>query len=214
MTSVSCPVTEPTRTSRRIQVLVNLAGAANAAWFGWASLSYYVHTHRLVGALFFVEQACFVVAFLVRHAARTVDQSLRSWLLAAGGTFGGLLLRPAGIHQTWGVRAGGILQVAGLVAVIMSLVVLGRSFGFLAADRGVVTRGPYAVARHPVYAGYLMIQVGYVLQAVSWRNVIVVLAVTGCNVGRALAEERVLGASASYGRYRQRVRWRILPGVW
>ena len=211
---MSCLATEPTRKNRGIQVLVNLAGAASAAWFARDSLTYYLHTHRLVGALFVVEQTWFVMAFLVRHSARTVDQRLRSWLVAAGGTFGGLLLRPAGIHPIWGVRAGTILQIAGLVVVIAALAVLGRSFGFLAADRGVVTRGPYGVVRHPVYAGYLVILVGYVLQAVSWRNVVVVLAVTGCNVGRALAEERVLSASASYDRYRERVRWRLLPRVW
>jgi protein-S-isoprenylcysteine O-methyltransferase Ste14 len=211
---MACLATEPAWMRRGIQVMVNLAGAASAAWFARATLTYYLHTHRLVGALVFVEQAWFVAAFLLRHRARAVDQSLLSWLAAAGGTFGGLLLRPAGIHQVWGVRTGFVLQVAGLAVVIVSLMVLGRSFGFLAADRGVVTRGPYAVARHPVYAGYLVIQVGYVLQAISWRNVVVVLAVTACNVGRALAEERVLGASASYARYRKRVRWRLCPGVW
>ena len=199
---------------RGIQVAVNLTGAAGAAWFARASLAYFAQTHRLIGALFCIEQTWFVAAFLLRRPAQSVDQSLPSWLFAAGGTFGGLLLRPTGSHPLWGVRTGFIVQVTGLVVVIVSLFALGRSFGFVAADRGLITRGPYRVARHPMYAGYLMIQVGYVLQAISWRNIIVVLAVTGCNVGRALAEERVLGASASYPSYRERVRWRLLPGIW
>jgi protein-S-isoprenylcysteine O-methyltransferase Ste14 len=211
---MSCLTTERAGRRRCIQVTVNLAGAASAAWFAQATLTYYLHTHRLIGALFFVEQAWFVGAFLLRRPARTADQSLRGWLAAAGGTFGGLLLRPAGIHLLWGVRAGFILQIAGLVVVIVSLLVLGRSFGMIAADRGVVTRGPYAVTRHPVYGGYLLIQAGYLLQAISWRNVVVVLAVTGCNIGRALAEERVLGPSANYDAYRKRVRWRLVPGIW
>jgi len=193
---------------------VNLAGAASAAWFARASLAYFAETHRLIGALFCIEQTWFVAAFLLRRPAQSVDLSLPSWLFAAGGTFGGLLLRPAGSHALWGVRAGFILQVTGLVVVIVSLFALGRSFGFVAADRGLVTRGPYRVARHPIYAGYLTIQVGYLLQAISWRNIIVVLAVTACNVGRALAEERVMGASASYTSYREQVRWRLLPGIW
>jgi protein-S-isoprenylcysteine O-methyltransferase Ste14 len=125
-----------------------------------------------------------------------------------------LLLRPTGIHAVWGVRAGFVLQLAGLVLVIGSLVALGRSFGFVAADRGVVTRGPYALVRHPVYVSYLLIEVGYVAQALSWRNVAVVICVTACNIGRIVAEEKVLSGSTDYLRYRESVRFRLLPGLW
>jgi protein-S-isoprenylcysteine O-methyltransferase Ste14 len=65
-----------------------------------------------------------------------------------------------------------------------------------------------------VYTGYLMIQVGYVLQSVSWWNVAVVLFVTGCNVGRALAEERLLATSKEYEAYQRKVQWRLLPRIW
>src|SRR5215469_16205737 len=199
---------------RALRILVNLAGAVSAAWFAQASIAYFVQTHRLIGGLFCIEQLWFVVAFLIRRPARAVSQRLTSYLLAAGGTFGGLLLRPNGIHALWAVRAGFVLQVAGLILVIGSLVVLGRSFGFVAADRGVVTRGPYAVVRHPIYASYLLIQVGYLAQAVSWRNVAVVICVTACNIGRIIAEERVLSGAPAYRNYRQAVRFRFLPGLW
>jgi protein-S-isoprenylcysteine O-methyltransferase Ste14 len=198
---------------RSVRIAVNLIGAAGAAWFAQASFASYLHTHRLIGALFFVEQIWFAGAFLLRRPASAVSPRLTSWLLAAGGTFGGLLFRPAGIHLLWGVRAGFVLQVAGLVVAIASLVALGRSFGFVAADRGVVTRGPYAVVRHPVYAGYLLIQTGYVLQAMSWRNVAVLAFATACNIGRTVAEERVLCGSQQYRQYRERVRWRLIPGL-
>ncbi|SRR5260370_2280962 len=196
------------------RVLVNLAGAASAALFARASLEFYLHTHRLIGGLFFLEQAWFVIAFLVRRPARSVATSGTPWLLAAAGTFGGLLLRPSGAHPALGVTAGLALQIAGLVLAITALVVLGRSFGFVAADRGLVIRGPYAVIRHPVYAAYLLIQVGYLLQSLSWRNAAVVALVTCANAGRAVAEERLLATSASYETYRQRVRWRLIPGLW
>jgi protein-S-isoprenylcysteine O-methyltransferase Ste14 len=193
---------------------VNLLGAACAAWFARASLEFYLHTHRLIGAAFCVEQAWFVIAFLVRRPPRAVGRHLGNWLLAAGGTFGGLLFRPEGAHPQWGVEAGLSLQLIGLAFAILSLAALGRSFGFVAADRGLVTRGPYSVIRHPVYAAYVLIQVGYLLQAVSARNVVVLAFVICCNAGRAVAEERVLAGSSAYGQYRHRVRWRMLPGVW
>jgi protein-S-isoprenylcysteine O-methyltransferase Ste14 len=104
--------------------------------------------------------------------------------------------------------------VVGLVIAITSLAALGRSFGFVAADRGLRGSGPYAVVRHPVYASYLLIQSGYVLQSQSLRNILVVAFVTACNIGRALAEEELLGTSPAYQAYRERVRWRLIPYLW
>jgi protein-S-isoprenylcysteine O-methyltransferase Ste14 len=200
---------------RSATILVNLLGAAGAALFARASRQYYWHTHRLIGAAFFIEQIWFVAAFLIRRTPGAVSRHPGSWLLAAGGTFGGVLFRPAGAHPGWGVATGLGLQVPGLAIAIVSLLALGRSFGFVAADRGLVTRGPYAVVRHPVYAAYMVIQSGYLLQAISPRNIAVLVLATGCNAGRAIAEERVLAASsAAYEAYRRRVRWRLLPGLW
>lgn len=52
------------------------------------------------------------------------------------------------------------------------------------------------------------------LQSISLRNVVVMLVVCGCNVGRALREERFLVTSGPYDDYRTTVPWRLLPGVW
>lgn len=199
---------------RAVRTVVNLVGAAGAALFARATLLYYLHTHRLVGVVFLAEQAWFVLAFLIRRPAREVARGPGAWLLAAAGTFGGLLYRPAASELPGGPQAGLVLQVAGLALAIVSLLALGRSFGFVAADRGLVTRGPYAVVRHPVYAAYLVIQAGYVLEATTWRNVVVLAAVTACNAGRALAEERVLARSPAFAAYQRRVRFRLIPFAW
>lgn len=199
---------------RLIRIAVNVTGAAFAALFARASLRFYLSTHSLVGGLFVIEQTWFAVAFLIRRPSRAVSRKLGNWLLAGGGTFGGLLLRPNAAHPSWGVPAGFGLQLAGLVIVIVSLLALGRSFGFVAADRGIKTRGPYAVVRHPVYAAYLLIQCGYVLQSVSVRNIAIFAFVSACNVGRALAEERLLAESASYRAYQRHVRWKLIPFLW
>jgi len=199
---------------RGIRIGLNLAGAAGAAYFARATLEYYLQTRRLIGAAFFAEQMWFVIAFLVRRPARASSARLRDWVLAFAGTFGGVLLRPAGLHRPCGVAAGLGLQLGGLAICVASLAALGRSFGFVAADRGLVTRGPYRIVRHPVYAAYVVIQAGYVLQSVSARNIVIVIVATGCNIGRALAEERLLAMSAGYAAYRARVRWRLFPGLW
>jgi protein-S-isoprenylcysteine O-methyltransferase Ste14 len=98
--------------------------------------------------------------------------------------------------------------------VATSILTLGRSFGFAAADRGVVTRGIYTVVRHPMYASYLLLESGYLLQSLSVPNATILVIGTLCNGGRALAEERLLANNAEYSAYRRRVRRRIIPGVW
>jgi protein-S-isoprenylcysteine O-methyltransferase Ste14 len=199
---------------RAARVAANLVGAIGAGWFAWDTLRFYLHTHRLIGAAFFAEQMWVVCAYLIRRPARAVTRRTADWLLAFGGTFGGVLFRPVGSHPEWGVRVGLVVQLVGLAMCVVSFLALGRSFGFAAADRGLVRRGPYAIVRHPIYASYLLLQGGYVLQSISIRNALVMVFITACNIGRANAEDRVLAANELAADYRQRVRWRMVPGVW
>ncbi len=150
----------------------------------------------------------------VRHRPPSVDRAVRVCVNLAGSAFAAWFAQASFEYFVQTHRLIVVLQLAGLILVIGSLAALGRSFGFVAADRGVVTRGPYAVVRHPVYASYLLIQGGYVVQAASWRNLVVLIFAMACNIGRIIAEEKVLSGSPAYRAYRQRVRFRILPGLW
>lgn len=202
------------RATFTIRISANLVAAFGAALFLRAGLGYFQRTHSLIGAIFVAEETWVVVAYLVRRPARVVSQRPLDWLLAFGGTFGGVLLRPDGAHPHWGVVAGFDVQMVGLVICVTSFYALGRSFGFAAADRGLKETGAYSIVRHPIYASYFFLQIGYVLQSLSWSNALVVMFICSCNVGRALVEERLLESSSPYDEYRSRVRWRLLPGVW
>ena len=202
------------RAERPLRITLNLVGAAGAALFAWSTLQFYLRTHRLIGGAFFVEQMWVVIAYLIRRPARVVSRRLGDWLFAFGGTFGGVLFRPVAGSPQWGVNAGLALQLLGLAICVWSFLALGRSFGFVAADRGLVRRGPYAVVRHPIYASYFLLQSGYLLQSMSLRNAVVMVLVSSCNIGRALAEDRMLATGQQYDAYRRRVRWRLVPGVW
>jgi protein-S-isoprenylcysteine O-methyltransferase Ste14 len=202
------------RSARVSRITLNVVGAAGAAYFANATLQFYLQTHRFIGAAFFAEQMWVVVAYLIRRPARTVSRRVDDWLLAFGGTFGGVLFRPFGAHLTWGVEIGLGVQVLGLGMCVVSFLALGRSFGFAAADRGLVSRGPYAIVRHPIYASYLLLQSGYLLQSLSVWNALVMVMVTTCNVGRVRAEDRLFATNEMFGAYRVQVRWRLVPGVW
>jgi protein-S-isoprenylcysteine O-methyltransferase Ste14 len=199
---------------RLIRITANLIGAAGAAFFAQATLQAYLENHQLIGPAFFAEQMWVVIAYLIRRPARAVSRRMTDWLLAFGGTFGGVLFRPDGAHPPWGLTAGLVVQLFGLALCVTSFLALGRSFGFVAADRGLVKRGPYAIVRHPIYASYLFLQAGYVLQSISIRNALVMVFASGCNVGRAMAEDRMLATNDHYAEYRSQVTWRLIPGVW
>jgi protein-S-isoprenylcysteine O-methyltransferase Ste14 len=199
---------------RILRVCANVVGAASAAVFAYSSLHFYLQSHRPIGIVFSVQQTLVAVAYLIRRPARRVTRRLDDWCLAFTGTFIGVLLRPDGEHPTWGIWAGTLLQLVGVAVVAVCILTLGRSFGFAAADRGVVTRGAYSVVRHPMYASYLLLESGYLLQSLSVRNAAIVVIGTLCNGGRALAEERLLATNRDYLAYRRRVRRRVIPGVW
>ena len=204
----------PSRAQPVIRTAANLVGATGAAIFARATLQLDLRTHSWIGAVFLVEQTWVVIVYLVRRPASAVSRRLGDWLLAFGGTFGGVAFRPDGAHLHWGVSVGLWVQLLGLGICVVSFFALGRSFGFAPADRGLVTRGPYGLVRHPIYASYLLLQSGYLLQSLSVRNALVMLFASGCNMGRVMAEERLLVSSAQYGTYRSQVRWRLVPSIW
>jgi hypothetical protein len=177
---------------------VNVAGAAGAALFAQASPQFYLRTHSLIGGVFLVEQAWVVIAFLVRRPPSAVALDPRSWLLAFGGTFAACCSGLPPRTRTGGLRLGLASSWLALPsASCRSSPWDARTASWLPTGPGDL--GPYAVVRHPVYASYLMIQSGYVLQSISPRNFLVMVLASGCNVGRALMEERLLTGSPPYG---------------
>jgi protein-S-isoprenylcysteine O-methyltransferase Ste14 len=194
------------------RLATDVIGAVVVLAFARATIRSYEQTHRLIGAVFIVQQVCVAVAFLVRSAPRSVSHRPWDWLTTLGGSFGGFLLRPGGVQAAF--TAGSILQIVGLTVWMFSFFSLGRSFGLVAADRGVTTRGPYRIIRHPLYASYMVTQLGYLLQSASIWNGAVLAFTWTCQVARALSEERLLATVPAYGRYRERVRWRLIFGVW
>ena len=85
------------------------------------------------------------------------------------------------------------------------------------AERGhaVVTTGPYAVVRHPMYAGLVLVMIGLALWLGSTAGALAALVPIALLAIRILVEERVLRQSLpGYADYADSVRWRLVPGLW
>jgi protein-S-isoprenylcysteine O-methyltransferase Ste14 len=142
-----------------------------------------------------------------------VSKRRLDWFAAYAGWFTSFLVRFGGYHPAWGVEVGFWVQVAGLLLWAWAFAMLGRSYGIVAADRGLATRGPYALVRHPLYTAYIVGGVGYLLQSLSIWNAAVDLSAVAWQLIRIHAEERHL-AGPAYDAYRTRVRRRLCPGLW
>jgi protein-S-isoprenylcysteine O-methyltransferase Ste14 len=170
-------------------------------------------TGHVTGMLLVASEGLVVALTLVRRSAGTVDRTWQARLLTMCATFGPPLVRPAafaGAPQSVTVAVTAI----GLIIVVLGKMSLGRSFGLTPANRGVVSTGMYRFVRHPIYLGYLITHVGFVVaNPITWNLALLVVADLALML-RAAFEERTLAADPAYRDYMQRVRWRVVPGVY
>jgi protein-S-isoprenylcysteine O-methyltransferase Ste14 len=100
------------------------------------------------------------------------------------------------------VLAGDFVALVACVWLLAAVLVLGRCFGVLPEARGLVTRGPYGVVRHPVYLGELAACAGLLLAAPTTWNLFVAAVFVGAQALRMRLEENELGAHfPEYARY-------------
>ncbi len=160
------------------------------------------------------ESYTLVLVLVARRAARR-DLSIPALAATLYATFFVVMLQPQGTSHLLPEWAGAGLQLASMAWQFTAKVFLGRSFGLLPAQRGLVTAGPYRIVRHPIYFGYLIGHIGFLLANFTWRNAAVLALLYAAQVVRIRREEAILAATdAGYPGYQQRVRWRLLPFVY
>jgi protein-S-isoprenylcysteine O-methyltransferase Ste14 len=176
-------------------------------------LADFLHTGRVTGLLLLASESLVVVLTLLRRRAQFVDRSAVAAAVTIISIAAIPLLRPVSALPPVADLVTAIVSALGLALVVVGKITLGRSFGLVPANRGVVVRGPYTFVRHPIYTGYLVTHVAFVVAHPSPWNVIVLVVGDTALIVRALMEERALSADAAYQGYCQRVGWHLVPGV-
>lgn len=184
-------------------------------WFLLAIASYQIWTATgqisSLGLVLVNAVMCFF--FLTRRASTDISDRGADWVVAFATVGLAMFFRPYHSEGTALAVVSVPLKAVGVGGLLVSLVSLGRSLGIVPANRGIKRSGSYRIIRHPVYASELVFSIGYVLDNTSARNLVLVVLVTGGQVYRLLAEERLLSKDTAYREYMKTVRYRLLPGL-
>ena len=173
----------------------------------------FLQTGHITGLLMLTSEAIVVVLTIVRRRAKAVDHSVAAAIVTTISLAGPPLVRASAESALLPDAATAALSFAGLCLVIAGKVVLGRSFGLVPANRGVVASGPYLLVRHPIYSGYLITHIGFLLAHPSVWNMVLLGVADAALIVRALYEERILVRDERYREYCSRVGWHLVPGV-
>jgi protein-S-isoprenylcysteine O-methyltransferase Ste14 len=192
------------------------ARAACAALFTLLSINLlgeFLRTGHITGMLLLTSESLIVVLTVARRRAHVVDRSFVAAAMTTLSVAGPPLLRASASAPLAGDGVTAAISSAGLILVIVAKLTLGRSFGIAPANRGVVARGPYSIVRHPIYTGYVITHMAFVMAHPTAWNLAVVLIADSALIVRALLEERVLASDSTYQVYCTRVAWHLVPGV-
>lgn len=116
-----------------------------------------------------------------------------------------------------GVVLGDLMMVTGFLVVFYVFRENSYTSGIIEVteEQRVISTGPYAVVRHPMYAGALIMLIGIPLALGSWWGMLVNVPMVAAIIWRLLDEEKFLvGKLPGYAEYLARVRYRIAPFVW
>jgi protein-S-isoprenylcysteine O-methyltransferase Ste14 len=200
--------------SQRGSRLLNVLLVALFLGFAYANLARWLETGRPVGLGAVLLEGFTAFLFVARRSPLATSHRPLAWVAAALGAFTMLGARPVADPHAGPYALLEIVQLVGFGVVIVALGTLGRSFGIVAANRGVKTQGLYGLVRHPAYTGYLVSYLGYVAENPSSRNGILLVVATGAQIVRMSEEERMLRTDRAYREYLSRVSHRLVPFVY
>ncbi len=160
--------------------------------------------------------ATLIVLLLVRSVPKAKAGSLIPRVTALAGTFAALLFLglPSADMSTETAILSSVLIFVGLALTTYAFLYLGRAFSIMPEARRLVTRGPYAIVRHPVYLFEEISIVGIMLQHTQpWAALLLVVHLA-IQLARLVNEEKVLSAAfPEYAAYAAKTA-RLIPGIY
>ena len=191
------------RLAERI-VLIVLAGSV--IWRLWPVLSLHPHIVLLLAS------EISAVVFLLIQRKGSWSSSFYTTFIAFAGTGAALCVTPSGTTLAPDYITAPLIWVGTAIALAAKLS-LRRSFGLVPANRGVKKGGAYRFVRHPMYTGYVLNHIGFLMLFFSAWNLVIYATCWVLLYLRAIEEERFLLKDPEYVDYANSVKARIVPGL-
>jgi len=164
-----------------------------------------------INILLLISEALPVILILIRKPG-AVSTHGYAWAIAIVGTFTPLLVQPR--HPALLLEPlSAMLMSVGLFTNVAAKLCLNRSFGIVAGNRGVKRTGPYRFIRHPMYFGYMITHIGFLITHPSSWNIAAYAVTWTAFILRIRAEETFLLEDPEYRSYAEQVRYRLIPGL-
>ena len=200
---------------RHLDAIEKYAIVARFGFLSYRMLVAYQQTGSTANLIYLFDQLLVVGFLLFRRPTEDISRNAGDWAVAMGGTFLPLLVEPT----TTGISllpapVAMFFMLFGTMIHLYAKLILRRSFGVVAANRGVKTSGPYRFVRHPMYSGYVMTQAAFLLTGFNLYNAALIGACWMFLVLRIMAEERILMKSPAYQEMAATVKYRLIPGVY
>jgi protein-S-isoprenylcysteine O-methyltransferase Ste14 len=162
-------------------------------------------------ALFLVSEIVGVALILLQRRGEAATE-IYPVTLAFVGTGAALCVMPQGTDLVSNTVST-VLVFSGAAVALGAKLSLRRSFGIVPANRGVKSSGLYRIVRHPMYFGYIINQLGFLLLYFGPWNIAVYAVSWTALWLRAVEEEKFLSADPAYREYSSKVRARLVPGL-
>ena len=194
------------------EYVCNAMLSLSALVFNYVMFVDFLARHRASSLYVALFEMAVVYFSVTRPMPKESNKSLYDWTIALAGSFIIMLLRPAPqVHDHLPIL---IAQVIGMSISLTALFSLNKSFGLVAANRGVKTGGLYGLIRHPIYAGYFLSFGAFLIQNMTLANAVIYGLFVTLELLRVAAEERVLSRDPDYAGYACKTRWRVLPLIY
>jgi protein-S-isoprenylcysteine O-methyltransferase Ste14 len=193
-------------------------------WQAWLFLACYLAASLLLSA------------WLMRNDPALLERRMRGGPFAEGELSQKIIMTITSLGFIAGLvvpgldRRFGWSEVPAIVSVLADLTHLAGWFGIyrvfrantyaaatiqVALGQTVISTGPYAIVRHPMYAAALFMILAIPVALGSWWGLLVWVILLPALIWRLLDEERVLLRDLDgYADYRRKVSWRLVPYVW
>lgn len=193
-------------------------------WQAWTFLAVYFASSLVLSLYLMIADPALMQRRMRGGPAAEKEPVQKIIMIITSLGFAGLLVVPALDHRfAWSqmsptmALAGDVLVGIGWLAIFF--VFRENSFTSatieLAPDQKVISTGPYALVRHPMYAGALVMLLGIPIALGSWWGILVLAAILPALIWRLFEEEKFLARNlAGYVEYQNKVRYRLIPTIW